>query len=435
MRVAPAWWAMPARDGAPIVSRGVEPDESPDEDRPLFTYLPPDDRLWRHPSELREHPTGPHPVLLAPSARPGLARTWTVALLAGVVGALVASGVGVVAGGFDGRTITVLAPDTRVLTPNTLASIPLASAPGWPALVDAVSYSVASVSVDSPGGAHTGSGVVYEVAGNRTYLITDAGLVDQASSVDVTFNGSSPERASLVSSDPKTGLAVLWVHGTTRAAPQIGTVGQIHEAEQVVAVGARAAYTAAAVPGSVSSLDRTVADPTTATSLSGLLALSVSLPQADAGGAVIDQQGMVVGIATSTTSSNPEDSGLAFAVPIDVAEHVAAQMLASKPVTHPWLGVVESADLDSASASRMGINGGAELISIASGSPLAQAHLRAQDVVTSLDGQAVTSSGQLTALLDRCAPGAFATLGYRHGGHSATASLRIAEQPTKINGS
>ncbi|MCU4185104.1 S1C family serine protease [Acidiferrimicrobium sp. IK] len=361
-----------------------------------------------------------------------MARTWTIALLAGVIGALVASGVGVVVGNFESRTTTVVAPEVRAMTPNTLASVPLASAPGWATLVDAVSYSVASVSVDADGGPRVGSGVVYEVAGDRTYLLTDAGLVDEPGTISVTFNGSTPVRASLVNRDDKTGLAVLWVYGSSHSAPDVGTVGQVHEADQVMAIGARASYMAAAVPGSVSSLDRTVADPTTSVSLSGLLALSASVPQADAGGAVVDDKGQVVAIATSATSSNPQDDGLSFAVPIDVAQHVAAQMLAAKPVTHPWLGVVESADLDSASASRMGVSGGAELISIAPGSPLARAHLRAQDVVTSFDGQLVTSSGELTALLNRCEPGAVATVGYREGTKSGTASVRIAEQPADI---
>ncbi len=414
------------------MSIAVEPDESPDEDRPLPPYLPPDDRLWRHPSELRDHPTGPNPITLAPLGRPGGARTWTIALLAGVVGALVASGVGVAAGSFESRTTTILTPEVRAMTPNTLASVPLASSPGWPAIVDAVSYSVASVAVQTAGGPQIGSGVVYEIAGNRTYLLTDAELVDQADSISVTFDGTAPQHASLVSSDRQTGLAVLWVYGTTHAAPQIGTVGQVHQAEPVMAIGARAADMSAAVPGSISSVDRTVADPTTSVSLSSLLALSSPMPQADAGGAVVDERGLVVGIATSATSSNPQDSGLTFAVPIDIAEHVASQMLASKTVTHPWLGIIESADLDSATAARMGIDGGAEILSLEPGSPLARAHLQAQDVVTSLDGQPVTSSGQLTALLDRCAPGQMATLGYRQDSRAITASVRVAEQPLDI---
>jgi S1-C subfamily serine protease len=421
---------MPAPIDPPIVSNGVEPDESPDEDRPLFSYLPPDDRLWRHPSEVQSHPTGPTPVTTAALLRPGTARTWTVAILAGMVGALVASGVGVMAGGFDSHTTTVVAPITRVLTPNTLSAAPL---PGWPSIVDAVSYSVASVSVMTPAGVQVGSGVVYTVVGKRTYLLTDAALVEQGGPINVTFNGSNASRAYLIRTDNKTGLAMLWVGGTDHSAPQMGTIGYVRQAEQVMAIGARATNMASTVPGSVSSLDRTVVDATSSVAQAGLLALTASVPAADAGGAVVDAQGALVGIATSVHSTDPADSGLSFAVPVDIVQHVAAQMLSSKTVTHPWLGVLESSDLDSATAQRMGVGGGAQLTGVAANSPLATASVQSQDVVVSLNGQAVTSSGSLTALLDRCAPGDVATLGYRHGGSSASASVRVAEQPSDID--
>jgi putative serine protease PepD len=370
-------------------------------------------------------------------SRPTVTRIWTVALLAGVVGALVASGVGVIVGSFDPHTTTVVTAEARMTIP-TLDSVPLASAsssaPGWPAIADAVAYSVAAVTVAGPGGARVGSGVVDASGGGRTYLLTDAGLVEQGGALTVTFNGSAPQHAYLVQSDPKTGLALLWVYGETHIAPQVGSVGSVYDAEQVMAVGARASDMAATVPGSVSSTDRTVDDSNSSYSLTGLLAVSPSMPAGDAGGAIVDAQGLVIGIATSVTSVQPEDSGLTFAVPIDLAQHVAAQMLASKQPTHPWLGVVESADLDSATAARMGIPGGAEVVSVAPGSPLAQAHVQPQDVITSFDGRSVTSSGGLVALLDRCAPGDVAAVGYRQGSRATTARVRVTEQPADIDG-
>ena len=87
---------MSARRDAPVISGDVDPDDLED-DGPVFAWLPPDDRLWRHPSELQTSPPR------GPGRGSGLReiehRIWAVALLAGTVGALLASGVGVATGG------------------------------------------------------------------------------------------------------------------------------------------------------------------------------------------------------------------------------------------------------------------------------------------------------------------------------------------------
>lgn len=412
----------------------MESDEGTEEEGPLFAYLPPDDRLWRHPSEMRSHLSGATPAVGATSAtRP--TRTWSVALAAGLVGAMVATGVSALSGGFDARTTTVVAPMTRMVTPDTLASAMAvgAAAPSWPTIVDAVSPSVASVTASSSTGPRSGSAVVYSTTAQRTYLLTDAGLVSQGAGISVTFNGGDPARAYLMRSDPKTGLAMLWVPGAEHHAAVMGTVSLLHDAQPVIAVGARPTGPAGTVTGTVSGLDRTVVDPDNATSMAGLVAISASVPAGDAGGPIVDESGSVVGIATSAASSDPADAGLAFAVPVDVAMHAAAQMVAAQSVTHPWLGIVDSVDLDSATAQRMGIPGGAQIISLATGGPLAAAHLGPHDVITSLDGHPVTSPGQVTALLGTAAPGRAMAVSYRHLGRTLKVAVVVSEQPALIS--
>lgn len=421
---------MPAPTRPPILSNDVEPEESAEEEGPLFAYLPPDDRLWRHPSEMRGSATGStSPVGAVATLDRPLVRTWTIALLAGMVGALVASGVSAALGGFDAPRTTVLAPVTRVITPNTLAS---ASGPQFWLAANKVASSVASITESSPSGQRTGSGVVYAVDQRRVYLLTDAGLVPQGARLQVTFSDGNPMRGYLMQSDPKSGLALLYVLDTGVEPPLLGSVGSLHEAEQVMTVGARTDG-APPVVGSVSSMDRTVVDSTSSIALSGMVALGMTVPADDAGGAVVDQWGVIVGIATSTSSGNPSDAAVTFMVPMDAARHVASQMMVPTPVTHPWLGVLESTDLASANAAGLGLLGGAQLVALAPGSPLADAHLKANDVVVGLDGTPITSSGDLTARLAQCTPGSLATVSYRHAGRPETVTVRVAEQPTDVN--
>jgi putative serine protease PepD len=426
----------------PITSLAVDADESPEEDGPLFAFVHPDDRLWRHPSEVTAGSTGsthPSTAALRPllaAERAPTAHTWAVAVVAGVVGALVASGVLAVAGDLSSRSTTVLAPVTRLVTPNTLASAAVASAPGWPAIVDAVAPSVASLTALTASGPEQGSAVVYgsDRDHDETYLITDAAVVQGAGGLDVTFNGGQAIPGHLVGTDPTSGLALLWVAGGDRAAPNLGSVDTLHEADAVMVLGGRSGGAAGTVAGSVSSLDRTVVDQDTSVATCGLLGVSATLPSGDDGGAVVDTQGSVVGISTGLESSDPGDAGMSFAVPIDVAIHVAGEMIAGDRVTHPWLGIDATSDLDSATSEAMGVPGGAEILAVEADSPAAAADLQPDDVVTSFDGHVVTSSGSLLSLVADVAPGQTATLVYRRGPATGSVRLRVAEQPEYLAG-
>src|ERR1700737_1526362 len=96
----------------PVISMDVDPDEGSEDDGPVFAWLPPDDRLWRHPSELQNNPL---PDRRGASVLRDLEhRVWAMALLAGAIGALLASGAAVIAGSFD-RTTTVVRPVERVV--------------------------------------------------------------------------------------------------------------------------------------------------------------------------------------------------------------------------------------------------------------------------------------------------------------------------------
>lgn len=400
----------------------MDAEDSPEEDGPLFGYLPPDDRLWRHPSELRSLAAAAPPAPARPAPR-----TWAVALTAGIVGAVVATGLGYVTGDLAPQRTTVLDQVTRVMTPNTLAAAVGTSA-GWPQVVDAVSPSVVSIG-------RGGSAVVYADSQGATYLLTDERLVGGLRRVTATFSDGTTAQATVLRADAKTGLAILRAPGG-HPAPDLGSLSTVREAQAAVAVGARPSGASGVVPGSISGLDRSVTDPDTSFTVCGLLAIAGVLPAGDDGGAVVDERGEVIGILTALQPSDPNDAGMSFAVPIDVAAHVATQVLQGRSVTHPWIGVDASGDLDSATARAMGVPGGAQVLGVDSGSPAALAGLGPSDVVLAVGGRIITSSGALTSAIEAATPGQPVSVEYRRGGQgaTATATITVAEQPAYLDG-
>ena len=407
----------------------MDPDDGLDDDGPLFAWLPPDDRLWRHPSEIRsDPPTRPlSPVSLA--RRGTSTRTWTVAVLAGVVGALLASGLGVVSGAF-GRSTTIVRPVTSPAAPTvSLASVRSGPATDWTVIDDAVAPAVVSVDVNTDSGPISGSGLVYAAGSGWVYVLTDSSLTEQGGQVLTTFAMGYPRQATVVGQDPMTGLALLKVAAQRPTFPLFGSAAELRDATPVLALGARSATGGSAFPGSVTAQDQQVAVAGGRT-MEDLLAVSApTVPPGAAGGPLVDQNGRVVGVTVDISPTDTTYQALAFAVPTDVALHVAGQLLSGQRVTHPWVGLVDATDLASTSARQMGLPGGAQVGSVWPGSPAGDLGIVASDVITSFDGKTVTSAGSLVSLLDAATPGSTAPISFLHRGKSVSSRIAVVNQP------
>lgn len=431
---------MPSGQRPPITSPSVEADDGVDDEGPFSAWVSPDDRLWRHPSEFRPSSSDVAPFSLEgfdPSGvgavgtleRPSAVRTWTVAVVAGVVGALLASGVTIASGGLGQRTTVLQQAVTRVATPDTLAlaSQSTLANPNWSVVNLRLEASVVAVS-NADGS--SGSGVIYAAGGGsrRSYILTTDDLI--GGSVRVTFNDGETQGARLVGSDPKSGLALLSVAGTGRALPTFGTVADLQVAEPLLAISGSDQGAPPPASLTVQSVDDAVSASDDETMV-GMLAVTGPATTGE-GGALVDATGQVVGITTSMTALDPTQQNTSYAIPIDVARHVAAQLLAGRPTTHPYLGVVNTVDLSTLTARQLGVAGGARVETVASGSPAAAVGLSQEDVITALNGAPVSSAGALVSLLATSRPGTSMSVSYLHQGKPATVTVRVSEQPASI---
>jgi putative serine protease PepD len=447
-------------------------DEGREEEGPLFAWLPPEDRLWRHPSEMREAPTAPNPTIDFAAARqaddlagPGRdattgattspattsaatatgttatltrppTRVWTLALAAGLAGALFASGFFFATGMSDRRTTTVVEP---ISTPGTTAAAyssdqSRSSTVGdWPSIASALAASIVTVQSTDEGNLQVGSGVLWAAGRNVSYILTAQDLVSGSGSIRVSFSSGAAQTARLVGSDPVTGVAVLATGGDHRSMAQFGSVSNVEVAEEVLAVGTRQAGSGSVVTGAVSGLDQEVTTGTDDQTMVGMLALTgLTVPATADGGALVDPEGEVVGIDTDITSTDPSSADVAYAVPIDVAEHVAVQLLAGRTATHPWLGIDDATDLTGTPAHALGVAGGAVVGTVDADSPASAAGIAPGDVITAFDGHPVTSSGSMITLLSQCQPGDDTTLTYFRDTTRTTVRITVGDQPADI---
>jgi S1-C subfamily serine protease len=409
----------------PVISETVDPDDSLEDEGPVFAWLPPDDRLWRHPSELL---TDPLPFRGPVSGWRELEhRVWVLALIAGVVGAVLATGVGVAVGRFD-RTTTVVRPVERVVDTGH-AQVTPAYNPKDTDVVDIATRlrpAIVELQVDGDKGKGSGSGVIFRSDG---YVLTNNHVVEGARTIVAVLADGRQVKGRLIGADPETDVAIVKIGGSSRPVATLGSATGLKVGQLAVAIGSPLGLAGgpSVTVGVVSALGRQV-DATNGPPLLDMIQTDAPIAPGSSGGALADQDGNVIGITTAVAVSDSGPQGLGFATPIDIARDVAEQLISTGHVTHVWLGV-EGEDANRDIANNLGIDGGAVVKKVVSGSPAAKAGIVISDVITEIDGIRVTSMGALVVAVRQRRPGDRVTIGFMHNGQYRAVQAVVADRP------
>ena len=392
----------------------VPVDDDADDDASVFGQpLPPDDRLWRHPSELS---WGARAAPARASARP-----WTLAMAAGTVGAILAVGAITVVNGLQPGAVeerfepTVSSALSSGLTGGGRDEIVV--------ITEDVSSAVARLEAHGTAGDITGSAVLVR---DGAYLLTNAQLVDGADTIRIFTSDGTEREATLVGVDPVTAVAVLKVAAIGLPLAKIGSTTDLQVGERAIVIGAPAASgdSPSVTVGVVSAMGRRLA-AVDGTPLHGMIQTDAPVAPGAAGGALVDRDGAVIGIATALSDGG--SLGFGGATPIEVAMAAADDIITTGKAHHAWLGI-EGDDLDGDGAAALGIKGGARVRTVADGSPAAAAGLEADDVIVTVDDTTVTSMSELVAALRQHDSGQKIRLRYLRNGKPTTTTVTLAER-------
>ena len=378
--------------------------------------LPPDDRLWRHPSELgalsSDAPAEPS------ESRP---RAWPVAALGVVAGAALATSGIVLTGSLSPRVVEQHVVEKVAVAP--LLSPMLGDEGDVDDLIGRVSPVVVRVEAHREDEVTVASGLVFRDDGP---ILTIAHPLLDADRVAVVLADGRRLPGAVVGLDELTDVAVLDVDATGLPVAVLEISHDVEVGEVVVTIGAPADRSAppSVAAGPVTGLDGWAllhGGPR----LHGLVEIDVETDLHHEGGPVVDATGAVVGITTAASDERPAHG---FAVPMHVAHRVALALLHDGKADHAWLGV-EAVDLDDASRSALDATEGALVGEVVAGSPADLAGIEVGDVITHVDDRPVGSAAALVSALRRCAPGDTLTLQVLRGGAAHETEVVVAERP------
>jgi putative serine protease PepD len=371
----------------------------------------PDDRLWRHPSELRAHPIVPivapaGPDLVPTPPAPRHRRPWAAIVAAGTTGAVLA-GAGVALLGVGERVVEREVVERVAL--NTVS--PLVD--GVPAVSARQKVTPAVVGIEGPGATGTGPEVVGSgvVVRDDGIVVTSAALSPAGADLSVSLPDGRTVAATLVGSDLVTGLSVIDLEGVGYAASVLAIDGALDEGESAFAVSAGPAGRTTTADGVVGLTHRFVGPDGGA--LDGVVVAGPASPES-LGGALVDERGVVIGVTTAV------DGGSWYVAPIDVARKVTDDLLTDGRVEHCWLGVESSSDGTE----------GALVESVMPDSPAELGGLEVGDVVTEVDDRPVRRMPDLMLAMRARSPGDRVDVTVaRPDGSSATLVLTLDARP------
>ena len=270
-----------------------------------------------------------------------------------------------------------------------------------------------------------GSGFIVSADG---IILTNAHVVRDAKEVTVKLTDRREFRAKVLGADAKTDVAVLKIEASRLPVATLGKTSDLKVGEWVLAIGSPFGFENTVTAGVVSAKGRSLPDD----SAVPFIQTDVAINPGNSGGPLFNTRGEVVGINSQIYSRSGGYQGVSFAIPIDVANRIKNQIVATGKVEHARLGVaVQEVNQAFANSFKLDKPEGALVSTVENGSPADKAGLQPGDVIRQVNGQPIVSSGDLPAVIGLATPGDTVKLGIWRQGAAKELTARLANADEK----
>ena len=283
-----------------------------------------------------------------------------------------------------------------------------------------------------------GSGIIISSDG---YILTNNHVVDNTSKLTVNVGDKSggdgkAYSAHVVGTDPVTDIAVVKIDtdGVKLPVAQLGNSDDVRIGDWAIAVGNPLDVGTTVTLGIISALNRS-GQSAEGQAILPAIQTDAAINPGNSGGALANINGQVIGINEAILSPSGTYSGIGFAIPINRAKQVAAELIKNGKASHPYLGVAYkpvaalSADDRAQTGVPDSLTQGVYVEHVYPGSPAAQAGLHIYDVITAANGQDIADTDALNNLIQTLKVGNVLSLRVIRDGTPRTVSVTLRERP------
>jgi len=258
-----------------------------------------------------------------------------------------------------------------------------------------------------------GSGVIIDAA--KGYVLTNNHVINQAQKISVQLNDGREFDAKLIGGDDQSDIALLQLQNATNLTQiKVADSDTLRVGDFAVAVGNPFGLGQTATSGIVSALGRSGLN---LEGLENFIQTDASINRGNSGGALLNLNGELIGINTAILAPGGGSVGIGFAIPSNMAQTLANQLIQSGEIKRGLLGIKGtemSADL--AKAFNLNVQRGAFVSEVLPNSGSAKAGIKSGDVITSLNGKTLNSFAELRSRIATTAPGTTVRLGLLRDG-------------------
>ncbi|MDB5055733.1 MAG: serine protease [Bacilli bacterium] len=307
-----------------------------------------------------------------------------------------------------------------------------------PAVVSVVSL-VKSADPTKDKGYGLGSGVIFQISGDKARIVTNNHVVEGGSSYEIVLSDKQRRKAVLVGRDSLTDLAVLEIDSTgIKVSAEFGDSDSLKSGQTAIAIGNPLGmdFAQTVTKGIISSPKRTIP---TSVGKDGNVVWEMDVIQTDAainqgnsGGPLVNLDGQVIGINSLKIAESGVE-GLGFAIPINEAKPILDLLIRDHKVKRAYMGITPD-DLATYTSGldilKLPDNVKSGVIVVDTTGPAKEAGLKTRDVIVELDGHAIANGFELRKyLFAEKKIGDTLEVTYYRSGKKAVLTLTLGELP------
>jgi serine protease Do len=265
-----------------------------------------------------------------------------------------------------------------------------------------------------------GSGFIIDKNG---FIVTNNHVIDNADKIVVILNDEKEFDATIVGRDKNTDLALIQIKAENDLPVlNFGDSDTLKVGQWVVAIGNPFGLEQTVTAGIVSAKGRVIGSGP----YDDFIQTDASINPGNSGGPLIDMDGKVIGINTAIVAGG---QGIGFAIPVNLAKNIIAQLKTSGEVTRGWLGVGIQ-DISEEVAEYYGIKEkkGVLVTEVFPGDPADSAGINPKDIILSINGENVDSARQLTGLIADTSVGDTIKIKVLRDGKTRTFKIKVAKR-------
>jgi S1-C subfamily serine protease len=281
----------------------------------------------------------------------------------------------------------------------------------------------------------TGSGFIISSNGNTGQIMTNAHVVSGATKVTVTLKDGRTIAGKVKGIDRVTDVAVIEIAEKNLPTIQMGDSEQIEPGQWAIAIGNPLGLDNTVTAGIISGTGRTSREIGATDKRVNYIQTDAAINPGNSGGPLLDASGRVIGMNTAILRGT---QGLGFAIPINTAQRIASQLIATGKVDHPFLGV-QMIDLtpelqnqinrDPDANLKIDTDKGTLIARVIRNSPAATAGIKSGDIINAVNGKAVLNSNQVQQALETTKIGSSVPVQIRRNGQNVSLNVTPVAAP------